>query len=99
MRITAPAAQIDSGNDHFAIAGGDQRLNFADDFSQGQRAALASNVGDHAEGAAVVAAVLHFQVGTGALVGGVEDRGGLQFGVGEDVGDEDRAFGRRTRPT
>ena len=62
-----------------------------------QRAALAADVGDHAERAAVVASVLHFQVGAGAFVGSVEYRRSLQFGVGEYVGDEDRASGLRRR--
>ncbi len=97
-QISSPAAQIDSGNYHLAEAGAYQRLNFEDHFGRAQRAALTSNVGDYAEGAPVVAAVLHFQVGASALVRGVKDRGGLEFSVGEDVGDEDWAsdLGPRT---
>ena len=54
---------------------------------------MATDAGDYAEGAAVVAAVLHFEVGAGAgilrkLANGFEDGGGEQFGVGEDVGDK-----------
>src|ERR1700680_546346 len=50
-------------------------------------------MGNRAEGTAVVAAVLHLQVGTGAFVVrsepyGIKHRRGQQFGVSEDVGDE-----------
>jgi len=54
---------------------------------------VASNIRDYAKGASIVAAVLHFEVGAGTLVRSVEDRGGLQFGVGEDIGDEDWTSG------
>jgi hypothetical protein len=56
---------------------------------------VAADAGDHAERAAVVASVLHFEVGASAvgwlrfLVCRFEDGGGEEFGVGEDVGDED----------
>ncbi len=92
-QVPSPPAQVDSGNYHFAIACAHQRFDFANHFVQRQRAALSADVGNHAERAAVVAAVLHLQVGTSALVGGVEDRRGLEFGMGEDVGNEDRTSG------
>ena len=47
---------------------------------------------DHAEGAAVIATILHLEVGAGALVGGIENRRGQQFRVSKNVGDKDWAF-------
>ena len=41
-----------------------------------QRPALPAHEGNHAERAAVVAAVLHFEVWAGAFVGGVEHGSG-----------------------
>ena len=57
---------------------------------------MATDAGDYAEGTAVVASILHFEVGTSAvlkMVGGFEDGRGQQFGVGEDVGDEEAGLG------
>src|SRR5208282_6581134 len=53
---------------------------------------LAANIGNHAERAAVVASVLHFEVGTRALICGIEDGSGYQLGVSEDVGNIDRVL-------
>jgi hypothetical protein len=58
---------------------------------------MAADAGDDAEGAAIVASVLNFEVGAGAgvFVGGFEDWGGEEFGVGEDVGDYNPVLGSR----
>jgi len=56
-----------------------------------QRAALPANVRNHTERAAVVTSILHFEVGPGAFVGCVEDRGRQEFGVGEYVGNENQS--------
>ena len=61
-----------------------------------RRTWLNANIGNDAEGAAVVASILDFEIGAGALVGGVENRRGQQFGVGEDVGNENSDVGRRS---
>ena len=61
---------------------------------------MAADTGNHAEGAAIVAAVLNFEIGASAIVfvraripvGRFEDGRGEQFGVGEDVGDKDRVL-------
>ena len=61
---------------------------------------MAADAGDDAEGAAIVASVLDFEVEAGAgvfcgIAVGFEDGSGEEFGVGEDVGDEKAGF-RRT---
>ncbi len=57
---------------------------------------MAADAGDYAEGAAVIASVLHFEVGAGAGVFGevlgFEYGSGEKFGVGEDVGNVDPVF-------
>jgi hypothetical protein len=50
--------------------------------------ALAADEGDHTEGAAIVAAILHFEIWPCAFVGGVEDRRSEKFGMSENVGNE-----------
>src|SRR5277367_1462289 len=96
LQIASPAAEIDSANYHFAIAGIYQRVHFADDLVHRERAALAANIRDDAERAAIVASVLHFEVGPGTLVfiwtRCLENGRCEEFGVGEDVGDENRPF-------
>jgi hypothetical protein len=64
-----------------------------------ERTALAADAGDYAEGAAIVASVLNFEVRASAIVrarsGGVcgfEDVRGEEFGVGENVGDDDQVL-------
>src|SRR5579863_2392796 len=86
-QISSPAAQVDAADDDFAVSSGDQCIHFADDSMSFERPAVPANKGNHAKGATIVAAVLHFEIGTGALVGGIEDGRGQQFGVSEDVGD------------
>ena len=58
--------------------------------SVGERTALTAHERDHAKRAAIVAAVLHLEVGASAFVGGIEDRRGQKFRVSENVGNEDR---------
>jgi len=90
--VSSPAAEIDPAEDDFAIAGVDQRVHLANDPIGRKRTALTADVGNHAEGTAVVAAVLNFQVGAGAFIGGIEDGSSQEFGVSEDIGDENRPF-------
>jgi hypothetical protein len=60
-------------------------LDFAEYGIGWEAAAFATDVGDDAEGAAVVAAVLDFQDGASVMGFAALDGGGEEFGVGEDV--------------
>src|SRR6202042_2848814 len=93
-------AEVDATDHQFAIACFDQRIYFAQDFLQRQRSAVAAHVGDYAEGTAVVASILNFEVGSGSLAvmsiaERIEYRSGQQFGVSENIGNEDAGFGFR----
>ena len=102
FQIASPAAEVDAADHDFAVACGYQRVHLANDLRQRQRPAVAADARNHAERAAVVASVLHFEVGAGAIIfvsaGGIEHGGGEQFGVGEDVGDEEAGFGLWSEP-
>jgi hypothetical protein len=78
------------------VACGYESVHLANDLMWRERTALAADAGDYAEGAAIVATVLNFEVRASAIVrvrsGGVcgfEDGSGEEFGVGENVGDEE----------
>ena len=88
-QIPAPASQIDPGNHHLAIARLDQLAHLAQHFVPGQRPATPAHRRNHAECAAVVAAILHFEVGPRALRARGKYRRGEQLGMGEDVAHED----------
>ena len=66
IQIASPAAEVDAADHHFAVACGHQRVHFANHLSQRQRPAVAADARDHAEGAAIVASVLHLEVGASA---------------------------------
>ena len=89
--ISSPPAEVDARDDHLFVTGRDQLVHFPNRFVQLQRAAVPSRERDDAKRTAVIAAVLHFEVG--ASLFGVssrfEDRRCQQFGVCEDVTDED----------
>lgn len=91
--IAAVAAEIDAGENDFTRGVGRIRrsegLNFADDGVRGEAPRFAAHEGDDAVGAAEIAAVLDFQ--SGASVAGLVavKRSGEEFGVGENVADED----------
>ncbi len=89
-KISTPAAQIDAAQHQFLVAVGDQLIDVLQDFCERQRAAAPAHVGDHAERAAVVASVLHLEVGSGLLVVGIKYRRGQQFGVCKDIVHHDR---------
>jgi len=62
---------------------------------------VAAHAWNHAESAAVVTSILHFEVGAGAVAGlraRFEDRRSEKFSMGKDVGDVKRslAVGRRS---
>ena len=90
VQVSAPTAQIDSADHDFAISAVHERVDLANDAIHFERAALPADVGNDTEGAAVVASILYFEVRARALVGGIEDRRGQQFRVGENVGNEKR---------
>ena len=90
VQLASPASQVDSRQHDLAIAIRDQRIDFAHHFLQLQRAAPAANVRNDAERAAIIAAVLHLQVGPRLLQRfAVEDRRRHEFGMREDVTDDD----------
>src|SRR5215469_5675470 len=92
FQVPSPSAEIDTGDDEFLVAGGDEMVDFLENLFQMHRAALAANIRNHAERAAVVASVLNFEVRASAFVGGVEYGRSEEIGVREDVGDEDTSF-------
>jgi hypothetical protein len=78
------------------VARGYQSVHLANDLMWQERTAVAADAGDYAEGAAIVATVLNFEVRASAIVRvrsvgacGFEDGSGEEFGVGENVGDEE----------
>ena len=62
-KIGAVAGEIDAGEDDFAIAARAQRAHLRDHLAHRHRTRIAAAIGDDAEGAAVVAAVLHLHEG------------------------------------
>src|SRR5882724_5184333 len=56
---------------------------------------MTANVGYDTEGTAVIAAILNFEVGASTFVRSIEHGSREQFGVGEDVRNEDRASALR----
>lgn len=64
-QIVAVTAHMDAGQHRFLVASGGQRLNFSDDLAQVAALAFAAGNGGDAEGAFVVAAILHFDEGAG----------------------------------
>ena len=89
LQVPAPAPQIDARDHHLAIARLDQLAHLAQYFFPGQRPAAPAHRRNHAERAAVVAAILHFEVGPRALRAGGKHRRGEQLGMREDVANED----------
>jgi len=68
-------------------------MNLGKDFFGREAATLAADVRDHAEGAAVVAAILDFECGASVIPLSTEDGRNENFARGEDVSGED--LGRR----
>ncbi len=95
VQVPSPPPQINSADHHFAIARLDQPIHFANDAVRLQRSALPTHERDHAKRAAIVAPILNLEVGSSALVGGVEDGSSQQLSMRENIGDEDRASGFR----
>ena len=62
-QIAAIGGQIDAGQHDLAIAGSQQRARRRDQRAERHRPARPARIGDDAEGAAVIAALLHLQIG------------------------------------
>ena len=92
-RFPAPAAEIDAAQDDLAIPGCEP-AHLVDHLLGRGAPAAAADEGDDAEGAAVIAAVLDFQVRAGAVAGRVLDRRRKEVVLGEDVADVDVAVVR-----
>ena len=86
--VAAPAAEVDSGEHQFVATSGDEALDVAENRGVGKASRGAAGLGDYAEGAAVAATLLDFEIGAGL---GAGDYWGLfEEGVGEGVVGEDQ---------
>src|SRR5216683_6066914 len=94
-KIAAVGAEVDAAEDDFAVSRFAELLDFLNDCLGRQAAAFAADEGDHAVGAAGIAAVLDLERGAGVIPFPAEDRGGKKFGPVEDVAGED--LGKRGR--
>ena len=81
--VAAPAAEIDAGEDEFTASGGDEVTHLGKDARGGEAARGAARLRNHAEGAAVAAALLDFEIGA-RLRAGMDGRF-FEEGVGETV--------------
>src|SRR5581483_11387581 len=72
-RFAAPAAEIDAADHYFAVPRGEP-ADLRHHLFRRSAAAAASYIRNNAERAAIVAAVLYFQIGARALAGGVLNR-------------------------
>ena len=91
--FAAPAAQVDAAQHYLAVPRR-QRAHLFHSLRGRHAAAAPAHERDDAERAAVVAAVLDFQVGAGAVARGIFDRGGEEFALGEDIAHVDIAVVR-----
>src|SRR5579863_3079790 len=58
--VSSPSSEVDSGDHHLTLSGGDQGVHLGQNLAQLQRPALSAHGRNHAERAAIVAAVLDF---------------------------------------
>ncbi len=65
-QVRAPAGEVDAGQHHLGIAGAGEAAHFVHHPLGGDRARVPAPERDDAEGAAVVAAILDFDIGAGA---------------------------------
>ena len=68
-KIGAIARQIDAGKHDFFLAGRDERARLRDDLGRRRRARRAASKWNDAEGATMVAAILHREQAAGAFIG------------------------------
>jgi len=73
-KVAAPGPQIDPAQNDFFVSGGREFTDFFDDSLRRQAAAPSADERNHAEGTAVVAAVLDFQCGAGVVPFPAENR-------------------------
>ena len=92
-KILAVAGEIDAGEHDLAIAARAQRAHLRHHLAHRHRTRIAAAIRDDAEGAAVVAAVLHLHEGARVPFDAVDEmRGGLRHR--HDVVDDDLFLGR-----
>src|SRR4029077_19461059 len=72
-KIAAVAGEIDAGEDDLAIAARAQLAHLRHHLAHGHRARIAAAIRDDAEGAAVIAAVLHLHEGARAAFEAVDE--------------------------
>src|SRR5229473_3396767 len=84
-QIPPPPPQINPRNHYLAIARLHECPHFRDDALARQRAALSTNVRNHAERAAVVASVLHLQVRARPFVCRFKYGSRQQFGMRKNI--------------
>ncbi len=87
--IAAPRAEIDAAENDFTEAGGAEAAKFLEDELGRKTAAFAADKGNHAEGAAGIAAVLNFQSGAGVIPFPAENGSDEDLGLSENVTVED----------
>src|SRR6266550_616466 len=97
-KIRAIAREIDAGKHDFAIAARAEAAHLSYDLSHRHRARIAAAIGNDAEGAAMVAAVLHLHEGARPAREAIDEmRGHLREGLGCDLrgaaGHHDRRAG------
>ena len=78
---------MNAAKDDFAIAARDQFIYFADDTLRRETAAISTHIGNNAERAAMIAAVLNFERGASVLGFSAFDGGDEEFGLREDIAD------------
>src|SRR5262249_17157800 len=89
----APGGEVDAGEHDLRAAVRDQAFDLLHDVARRRGARVSTAVRDHAERAAMVAAVLHLHVGAGAFGKAIDQmRGG--FAHGHDVADADALAAR-----
>ena len=88
LEVASPAAEVDSRQDQLFSTLIDEAADIVEAGGERDGARGPAGGGDDAEGAAIAASILHFEVGAGLVgVGGEGERG--QLGVGEGVVVED----------
>src|SRR5215469_9125755 len=83
-RFASPPAEIDSAEYHFAIPRGEVTY-LLDYLPHGSAPAASAHKRDNAKRAAVIAAVLYFEVGAGPVSRSVLHRGGEKIVLREDI--------------
>src|SRR5262249_33153156 len=87
LQVASPSTEVDAAQYDLAVAGPHQGAGFIDGSLQLHGAALPAHAGNYAKRAAIVAAVLEFQIGTSLFRDAFSGEHGCcnQLGVGKDV--------------